>query len=161
MQVIYNEKTGEYRNPEYYDAGVAFVSNSLREFFLDKSPEKILSELYRDYPKEIEEIARQTEQTLTKDKIKEMMSDPVFDGFSEHVKNNIMRNLRIRVSLISRYNANIDKYGMAEPEGISIDDIYEDTKDTDISLKDKALSFINKLKDRIIGKDIGIDGDSK
>lgn len=151
--MIINLETGEYRNSEYYDAGVSFLSNQDRFFLNGKNSEKILSELYKDYAVEIFPLAQQTEQALTKSKIMELMSDSIYDGFDKDVKKDIAIGLNNRVKLITRYNHNILEYGMAEPPTIPIEDINEDTKDMDISLKDKVISFIQNIKNKIIKKD--------
>lgn len=153
MQIIYNQETGKYRNAEYYDAGVSFILDQDRYFFDEKNPEKILSELYKDYAVDIFPLAQQTEQRLTKDKITELMLDSIYDGFDEKIKKNISIGLNNRVNLITKYNHNILKYGTAEPPIISVKSINEATKETDISIKDKVISFINELKYKIIGKD--------
>lgn len=151
-EIIYNKKTGEYRNPEYYDAGISFISNENRFFLNRKSPEKILSELYKDYAVEILPLAQQTEQALTKSKIMELLSDSIYDGFDKDVKKDAI-GLNNRVNLITRYNHNILEYGIAEPPTIPIEDIGKGTKDIDISLKDKVIGFIQNIKNKIIKKD--------
>lgn len=152
-KMVFSLITGEYRNSEYYDAGISFLSNQDRFFLNGKNSEKVLSELYKDYAVEIFPLAQQTEQALTKSKIMELMSDSIYDGFDKDVKKDIAVGLYNRVKLITRYNHNILEYGMAEPPTIPIEDINEDTKDMDISLKDKVISFIQNIKNKIIKKD--------
>ncbi|MCI8640444.1 MAG: hypothetical protein HFJ59_01005 [Clostridia bacterium] len=152
-EIIYNKKTGKYRNAEYYDAGNSFMPSQDSFYGMNgKNSEKILSELYKDYAVEIFPLAQQTEQKLTKSKITELTSDSIYDGFDKEVKKDIVNELNNRVNLITRYNHNIIDYGMAEPPMISIDDIKEGTKDIEISLKDRVKGFILKIKDKIITK---------
>ena len=152
-QIIYNKKSGMYRNAEYYDAGIAFLSNQDRYFFQGKDSNEILNELYKDYASEIFPLAVQTEQNLTKNKFNEIMSDKIYDGFDDKVKSDIITSLNNRVDLIKRCNHNIIDYGVANPIKIDVKDIKDKTRDTDVSLKDKAAKFILNLKNRIVEKE--------
>lgn len=152
-QIIYNKKTGEYRNAEYYDAGIAFLSGEDRFFFQGKDSEEILSELYKDYATEIFPLAKRTEEKLTNEKIDEIMSDSIYNEFDEQTKENIINSLNNRVNLITKYNHNIIEYGVAKPNEITVNEINECTKDVDITLKDKVANFISNIKNKIIEKD--------
>lgn len=153
MQVIYNYKTGKYRNPEYYDAGLSFISDEDTKFFDEKSSEEILHELYKDYAVEIFPLAQQIEQKLTVDKISGIMKNSIYNGFDENVKEDIARGLISRVELIKRYNHNILEYGTVETPVISIEEIYEKASGVRISLKDRVGNFISNLRNRISSKE--------
>lgn len=165
-QIIYNSQTGKYRNPESYDLGLSFISQdeTNRTFFNGMKSKEILSELYKDYAVEIFPLAQETEKNLTPEKVNELLSDPIYNGFGEETKNQIAQDLNNRVGLVKQFNHNILEYGVAEPEPktqeISVADISKKVKGTKISLKDKVSNFINNLKNKIIGKD-NRDDDSR
>lgn len=156
-QIIYNEQTGEYRNPESYDLGLSFTSSD-RTFFNEKSSKDILSELYKDYAVEIFPIAQKVEAELTPEKINELLSDPIYQGFAPKTQEQIVSDLNGRIDLVKRFNRNILEYGVAEPQQISVQDIATKVKGSRVSLKDKVSNFISNLKNRIIGKDNREDG---
>lgn len=153
MQIIYNNQTGEYRNPEYYDAGISFISDEQRTFFSEKGSEEILKELYRDYAVEIFPLAQCVEQKLTGQRINEIMQNSIYKGFDENTKADIVGQLNSRLDLIKRYNHNILEYGTAEPPVISIEEIYEKTSGVKVSLKDRVGDFIANLRNRISSKE--------
>lgn len=151
-QIIYNKKTGNYRNPEYYDAGLSFISDH-RHFFDRKDSNEVLKELYKDYAVEIFPLAQETEKKLTLEKVNELLANPVYERFGNETKKQIIEGLNNRVNLVKTYNHNILKYGNAEPRQISVKDIEKKSRGSNIALKDKVSNFISNLKNRIIGKD--------
>lgn len=167
-QMIYNSQTGKYRNPESYDLGLSFISEqeTNRTFFNGMSAKDILSELYKDYAVEIFPLAQNTEKNLTPEKINELLSDPIYNGFGDKTKAQIVQDLNNRVGIVKQFNHNILQYGVAEPESepktqeISVADISKKVKGTKVSLKDKVGNFINNLKNKIMGKDTR-DDDSR
>lgn len=151
-QIIHNKKTGGYRNPEYYDSGLSFIS-SHRHFFDKKDSNEVLKELYKDYAVEIFPLAQETEKKLTPEKVNELLTNPVYESFGNETKKQIIEGLNNRVSLVKTYNHNILKYGNAEPKQITVKDIKNKSRGSKIELKDKVSNFISNLKNRIIGKD--------
>lgn len=108
-QMIYSEKTGQYRNPDYYDAGLSFIFGEYNTFFDGKAPETILRELYKDYAQEILPLAKKVEEKLTQTHIDELLSNSIYNGFKPNVKQEIAKGLKARVNCITKYNQQEDE----------------------------------------------------
>lgn len=147
IKLIHNVKNGSYRNAEYYDSGIAFVEN--RTFLEDLYAKDLLVELYKKYPKEIYLLAENVVDKLTPSKVKQIMSNGIYNGFEENTKSDIEKNLNDRVAFISRNN-DIIKNKIENEEEISIEEIEEISKDVDISLKMKIKNKLMKLKNKMI-----------
>lgn len=143
-QLIYNKETGEYRNPEVYDMGLSFTSDSDRTFFQDKGPNEVLKELYSDYATIISPIAVKVEKQLTPEKINGLISASIYDDFDPQVKKQIVSDLNDRINLVKKHNSKTLK--------IQISSIAEKVKGVNIQLKDKVSSLISGLKN-VLGRE--------
>lgn len=154
--LIYNNVTGQYRNPEAYDLGLSFSSDSNRTFFADKGSTELLKELYDNYPTIISPIALKVEKQLTPEKINEFIANPIYDDFNPEVKKQIVADLNARIDLVKEYNKNI--LGNNFKKTISISSIAKKAQGIDINLKDKVRDLMFKLKNRVLGKEDMADG---
>lgn len=152
-QMIYNKQTGKYRNPEAYDFGLSFVPSSRRKMFLEECPEDVLEYLYENYSSDILTYAIQTEKNLTSEKVSELLSDPIYDGFDNLTRTEILTGMSRRIDLIKEKNRDIAEKKESEKPVISTKDIYSKVKGSKVSLKDKISNFISNLKNKIIGRD--------
>lgn len=145
MLIIKNEATGKFRNPEYYDMGVAF-SDSNRSFFGNLTANQIIEQLYERYPSQVVPFGKQIQNRLTRDKILGLLNGEFCDGLSYELKHSIVKQLSNRIALVSRLNAkeaNKFRYGT--------NDLYDAAKGVKISLVDKVKNYLSRLKDRVIG----------
>lgn len=148
-KMIFNEKTKEYRNPEYYDSGVAFLTeNDERTFFYGKNAEDIINELYTYYPAEILPIARIVEKILTDKKIDSILQSRVYNSFIPEIKARIKNELKSRIALSKKYSDDLIKYGKIKPYQISSEELADVEKNTDIGLRDRVYNFIGSLLSR-------------
>ena len=149
MFMIRNSATGEFRNPEYYDMGVAFIDTDSRMFFTKFSAEQIIEQLYELYPSQIVSYGKNIQQNLKKEDVQQILMEDSFEEFSEPSRESIIELLSERLDLIGKLNSkekNNFTYGT--------NSLHEVTKDTDLSLRDKAKSVLARFKDRIKGRDI-------
>lgn len=159
-QMIFNSKTGTIRNPEYYDMGMSFEDPTIspgqrypRYFWEDQLDMDALKELYEKYPKEVEEISKKIEKYLNKDYLREVLDNEVFKGLGQDTIDRIWANLGNKIAYISKQNELL--YGMSHEQNsfiTSLDEIEETTRGTNISLIDRAKSYLQSLKQKIFGK---------
>ena len=77
--MIRNSKTGQYRNPEYFDMGVAFIDSPNRNFFYTYSSKEIIEQLYDQYPSQIVPLGRSIQQEFEENGIDEFLSEEQFN----------------------------------------------------------------------------------
>ena len=148
MMIIKNNSTGAFRNPEYYDMGIAFSENDQRRFFLKYSSNQIIEQLYEKYPSQIVPFGRIIEEKSNKDFIESLLNEEVFDGFLPEIKELIRNQLVSKINLIKELNAkeqNNFKF--------STNELHEITKKTPLSLRDRVLEFMDRIKNNILGRD--------
>lgn len=153
-QVIYDSKSNTIRNPEYYDMGKSFFDSTyVGSFFTGQLATEVLQELYEKYPNEVEKISKRIEKLLNKEYIKNILMAPVFKDFNQENLKNIWSNLGHKITYISRQNELL--YGISHDENsfiTSLKQIKDTTKETDISLIDKAKIFLQALKTKMLGE---------
>jgi len=159
-QIIYNQKDGTMRNPEYYDMGMAFSGPDTfskgdrpRYFFYNQKDMEVLKDLYEKYPSEIEDISKKIEISLNKKAMKDLLNEDVFKDIDKGTKKRIWKNLGKKIAYISKQNELL--YGFKHNKVsflTSPEEIRDATKDTDISLTDKAGTFLKTLKARMLGE---------
>lgn len=148
MMIIKNKSTGSFRNPEYYDMGIAFIEKDDRKFFSKYTSNQIIEQLYATYPSQIVSFGRIIENKLNNDFIGSLLQEESFDGFSAENKELIRNQIIDRINCIKELNAreqNNFKFATNEIHAIS--------KDTPLSLRDKIAKFMNRTKKKIIGRD--------
>lgn len=147
MFMIKNDVTGEFRNPEYYDMGVAFVEN--RDFFNGLSSKQIIEQLYELYPTQVVTFGSQIQEKLKRTDIKALLSEESFETFSKESKNSITNQLFDIIDLIAHLNAkekNHFRFG--------IDSLHDASKGVKLSLRDRVSSYLSKFRDKTLGRDI-------
>ena len=148
MFIIKNNETGKFRNPEYYDMGVAFIDSEDRCFFRQFSAEQIIEQLYELYPSQIVPFGRNVQEKLNKKSIEDILKNS-FDGFSKESRKSIMVQLLKRVELIERLNSkekNIFLYGT--------NSLHDASKDTDLSLRDKVKNVLTRFREQTRGREM-------
>ena len=152
-QLVYNENTGEYRNPAYYDMGMSFSGKSYGGSFPGmKTDMETLEDLYSTWPDEIKDISLKVERGLTKEMLSEVLSRPIYDGLGANEIKKIWADLGEKLSTISKKNEIL--YGEKRPENsflISHDELEENTRATPIGIRGKAARFIEKIRNIIRG----------
>lgn len=147
MFMIKNDVTGEFRNPEYYDMGVAFVEN--RDFFYNFSSKQIIEQLYELYPAQVVPFGNQIQEKLKRTDIKALLSEESFETFSEKSKKSITNQLFDTMKLIAHLNAkekNHFRFGT--------DSLHDAVKGVNLSLRDRVSGYLSKFRDNILGRDI-------
>lgn len=138
-QLIYNSENGEYRNPEYYDAGVAFLEGENRKFFGKQTSKEVLQELYNSFPKEISELAQNVQKKLSNRNIEKIMNNILYSDFSKEVSNEIKQNLLDNANFVKTQNRKIKKAEI----GIEITQI-----------RQKIADLLYKIKNIFSGKEV-------
>lgn len=159
-QLIYIQNDGTIRNPEYYDMGMSFRGPDIvskdsraRYFFGNQLDMDVLQELYEKYPSEIEDISRQIEISLNKKDIRALLNEDVFQGLDKETRKKIWIDLGKKIAYISKQNELL--YGVTHNRNsflTSPEEIRDATKDTNITLIDKARLFIKTLKTKMLGE---------
>ena len=153
-QVIYDNKSGVVRNPEYYDMGMSFLdSTNVGTFFTGQLATEVLQELYEKYPNEVEDVSKKIEKSLNKDYIKNILMNEIFQDFNQETLKNIWSNLGYKITYISKQNESL--YGILHDENsfiTSLQQVEDTTKETDIYLIDKAKNFVQSLKTKMLGE---------
>ena len=148
MQPILNEKTGEYRNSEFYDGGLSYINHGSNIFFMNMTAEELMLKLFQDYYPYIVDTAQKANEQLTDEKINDIFNNPVYiDRFAsqlENVKNVLMKMRDVSSKLYS------DKMANREPElpktendsikanGITMSDMRDLNITINIDSKDKS-----------------------
>lgn len=144
-QIIYNSSNGTFRNPEYYDMGMSFSGLSHgRTFYEGKSDKDVLNEIYSKYPEQAKKISQNISKYLTKDYIKGILQNKVFETLSLEERKRIWSELGDKITTINKYNEML--YGERNSQNgftIGHDDLIEVSKNTPSSWKDKARRFVN------------------
>ena len=148
MMIIKNNNTGTFRNPEYYDMGIAFIENDNRKFFHEYSSNQVIEQLYETYPSQIVPFGRMLEEKLNKKFIKSLLQEETFDGFSPVNKKLIRNQLIDRINCIKKLN-----YREHSNFKFATNEIHEMSKETNLSLRDKVAGFMFRIKDKILGRD--------
>ena len=147
MMIIKNNNTGNFRNPEYYDMGIAFIEKNHRKFFSKYSSNQVIEELYEEYPSQIVPLGKMIEEKLNVNFIESLLQEETFDGFSSENKKLIKEQLIDRINWIKKLNTreqNNFKFGTNE--------IHEISKEMNMSLRDSAVEFMLKIKNKILGR---------
>lgn len=140
MMLIKNISTENYRNPEYYDMGIAFIENNNRRFFLNCSSIELIEQLYNDYPSQIVPLGRKIEQNINRKFIKSLLDEESFNGFSLQNKKSIIRQLINRMECIKRLNS--------RPENnftYSTDEVHKVCKDVPNGVKEQLGALFNRI----------------
>lgn len=152
-QIIFNNTDGTLRNPEYYDIGMAFSGLSCgRNFYEGKSDKDVLLEIYSKYPDQVKNLSQNIGKYLTKDYIKEILQDKVFETLFPEERKRIWSELGDKITLINKYNEML--YDEKNPKNgfiIKHEDLTELLEDTKMTWKDKAKQFIKNAKEKIVG----------
>ena len=152
-QLVYNEKTGEYRKPAYYDMGMSFSGKSYGGSFPGmKTDMEILEELYNIWPEEIKDISLKVERGMTREMVSELLSNPIYDGFGEEEKKRIWKEMGEKLCFISKKNEIL--YGEKMPEDsflIDHDELEENSRSVPTGIKGKAARFIDRIKSMVRG----------
>lgn len=150
MFIIKNETTGRFRNPEYYDMGIAFSkkdgSQSDRMFFGKLTPNQVLQQLYENYPSQIVPFGKQIQKTLTKEKILGLVNGEFYNELSYELKQSIVSQLSDIMALVISLNG---KYAKKIRYGTN--NLHDASKGVKISLIDKVKNYLSKIKERLIG----------
>ncbi len=154
MLIIKNSETGKFRNPEYYDMGVAFIECDYRSFFHKFSAEQVIEQLYELYPSQIVPFGKNIQEKLNKKDIEEILKDS-FDGLSEESRNSIMSQLFKRIELIERLNSK-DKI-VSQQQKIREEEKSENNSLKTISKWDKIKKSLKELLGYKEGKEFLID----
>ena len=124
-----------------------------RYFFGNQLDMDVLQELYEKYPSEIEDISRQIEISLNKKDIRALLNEDVFQGLDKETRKKIWIDLGKKIAYISKQNELL--YGVTHNRNsflTSPEEIRDATKDTNITLIDKARLFIKTLKTKMLGE---------
>lgn len=147
MFIIKNSKSGEFRNPEYYDMGVSFLEGENRRFFGTLSSNQIIEQLYELYPSQIVPFGKMIQDKLQENDIEQILSEGVFEEFSNETKESIRKQLLNRISLIKELNSKEKNQFLC-----GTNSLHEVTKNTNLSLMDRVRGVMSKFKDKIIGR---------
>lgn len=148
MLIIKNSETGKFRNPEYYDMGIAFADSDYRSFFNKFSAEQIIEQLYELYPSQIVPFGKNVQEKLNEKDIEKILKD-LSDGLSEESRNLITMQLFKKVELIERLNSK-DKNNFL----YGTNSLHDASKDTDLSLRDKVKNVLTKFREQVRGREI-------
>lgn len=159
-QIIYNQKDGTIRNPEYYDMGMSFRGPDIvsrdsraRYFFNNQLDMEVFQELYQKYPSEIEDISKRVEISLNKKEVRALLNEEVFQGFDKETRKKIWMDIGKKIAYISKQNELL--YGIKHNQDTFLtlpEEVRDATKDTNISLTDKARLFLKTLKSKMLGE---------
>ena len=114
MMIIKNNRTGIFRNPEYYDMGIAFIENNDRRFFSKYSSNQVIQYLYETYPSQIVPFGKIIEEKLNQDFIESLLKEEAFDGFSSENKKIIKNQLFDRIDYVKQLNTRGEKVFMCK-----------------------------------------------
>lgn len=146
MLLVKNEVTGRFRNPEYYDMGIAF-SESNRVFFGRFTSEDILQQLYEKYPSQIVPFGQKVQERLTRDKVIGLANGEFYNrGMSNALRSSIIKQLTRRISLVKSLNSkeiNKFRYGT--------NNLHEAYKNTKVSLIDNVRNYLSQIKNKVLG----------
>ena len=146
--IIKNNSTGAFRNPEYYDMGVAFIENDDRKIFSKYSSNQLIEQLYEAYPSQIVPFGRIIEEKLNEDFIETLLQEEVFDGFLSEDKEIIRNQLFAKMDCIKKLNARRENDFI-----FPTNEIHETSKETPLTLRDRVAVFMYKIKNKILGRD--------
>ena len=154
-QLVYNENTGEYRNPAYYDMGMSFSGKSHGGSFPGKKTDiETLEELYSIWPDEIKDISLKVGRGLTKEMVSELLSSPIYEGFGENERKRIWSELGEKLCFISKKNELL--YGEKCPENsflIDHEELEENSRAVPAGIKGKVAKFLEEIRNRVRGED--------
>lgn len=148
MMMIKNNNTGIFRNPEYYDMGIAFIENNNRSFFSKYSSNQVIEELYKSYPSQIVPFGRNIEEKLNDGFVESLLQEETFDGFLHETKELIRNQLIGKINFIKELNAkeqNNFKFATNE--------IHEISKKMPLPLRDRVTNFMDRINKKILGRD--------
>ena len=160
-KIVYNEKTGEYRNPEYYDMGMSFEGPAIdkekdekhqRYFFDERTDIETLNELYHKYPHEIAGISRKIAERIDREAVKKILSDEVFEELDEETRKRIWLHIGKKISLISRRNKEL--YGINLKKGsfaTSLEDVESTIRTAKVPLIERTKNFLQRLRLKEMG----------
>ena len=133
MFMIQNKQTEEFRNPEYYDMGIAFIENEERKFFGKFSSKQIIEQLYEQYYIYIEPLGKAIQENLQEEDIEKIMGEKIFNEFSPEIKEEIKNQLLEKVNLINKLNQKEKNKFIYSTEVI-----HKATENIDIGIKDRV-----------------------
>lgn len=148
MMIIKNNRTGIFRNPEYYDMGIAFIENNDRRFFSKYSSNQVIQYLYETYPSQIVPFGKIIEEKLNQDFIESLLKEEAFDGFSSENKKIIKNQLFDRIDYVKQLNTRGENNFI-----FPINEIHEISKEIPLTLRDRVVVFMCKIKNKIFGRD--------
>lgn len=146
--IIKDDKTGIFRNPEYYDMGLAFTGNDETKFFNILSATDLIEQLYESYPSQIVPFGKNIQEKLDDEFFDSLSQEECYEELSVKMKNSIIEQLRERTNFIKELNSkeqNNFEY--------TTDEIHEASKDVPLTLKDNSANFMARLKNKILGRD--------
>ena len=145
MQMIFNKETGDFRNPEIYDMGIAFLANDNRMFFNKMTAEDLLTQLYEEYPMQILPLGQKVLENITEEKIEDVLRDEIYEGFTQETKSDIANQLKQRVNLIEMYNKQILTKGKIDrTEKLSSNS--SNAKSTDLIKENRISRLFNRIR---------------
>ena len=148
MMIIKNNRTGIFRNPEYYDMGIAFIENNDRRFFSKYSSNQVIQYLYETYPSQIVPFGKIIEEKLNQDFIESLLKEEAFDGFSSENKKIIKNQLFDRIDYVKQLNTRGENNFI-----FPTNEIHEISKEIPLTLRDRVVVFMCKIKNKIFGRD--------
>lgn len=148
MMIIKNNRTGIFRNPEYYDMGIAFIENNDRRFFSKYSSNQVIQYLYETYPSQIVPFGKIIEEKLNQDFIESLLKEEAFDGFSSENKKIIKNQLFDRIDYVKQLNTRGENNFI-----FPTNEIHEISKEIPLTLRDRVAVFMCKIKNKIFGRD--------
>ena len=141
MMIIKNNTTGSFRNPEYYDMGLAFVENEERNFFSALSSFQVMEELYKLYPEQTLPLGRIIEENVNEDFIKSLLQEETFSGFAPDTRKLIADQLIRRINFISELNRQKQNNFIFGVTGI-----HDAFKGIPASVRDNASKFMKEMR---------------
>lgn len=148
MMIIKNNRTGIFRNPEYYDMGIAFIEKNDRRFFSKYSSNQVIQYLYETYPSQIVPFGKIIEEKLNQDFIESLLKEEAFDGFSSENKKIIKNQLFDRIDYVKQLNTRGENNFI-----FPTNEIHEISKEIPLTLRDRVAVFMCKIKNKIFGRD--------
>ena len=148
MMIIKNNRTGIFRNPEYYDMGIAFIENNDRRFFSKYSSNQVIQYLYETYPSQIVPFGKIIEEKLNQDFIESLLKEEAFDGFSSENKKIIKNQLFDRIDYVKQLNTRGENNFI-----FPTNEIHEISKEIPLTVRDRVAVFMCKIKNKIFGRD--------
>lgn len=148
MMIIKNNRTGIFRNPEYYDMGIAFIENNDRRFFSKYSSNQVIQYLYETYPSQIVPFGKIIEEKLNQDFIESLLKEEAFDGFSSENKKIIKNQLFDRIDYVKQLNTRGENNFI-----FPTNEIHEISKEIPLTLRDRVVVFMCKIKNKSFGRD--------